>query len=205
METLATMIARILEITRRPELTALTTNAARTATLRAHHVDFFPRDKVAHRHTYTPSSSTRFYDLPDASTVLVRNRGIKGLMGIDATTNVPVEQFEYREVDDMYDDYKNLRQHAFNLIGDTLRFYPALATGQLDIYHFQNPALGDALDASPYNSWIANMYPEQLATWAAAIVLARVGFAQIARTMQEDEIKPFKEQLIASHLLGNIN
>lgn len=205
METLATMTARTLEISRRPELMALTTNAVRSATLRAHHVDFFPRDKVSHRYTYVPSSSARFYDLPDASTVLVRNRGIKGLLGIDAVTNLPVEQFEYREVDDMYDDYQRLRYHAYSLIGDTLRFYPMQPTGQLDIFHFQNPALGAADDPAPYHSWIADMYPEQVATWAAAVVLARAGFAQIARGMHEDEIKPFKEQLVASHLLGNIN
>lgn len=201
METLATMIARIYEITRRPELAALTTNAARTATLRAHHVDFFPRDKVAHRYTYTPSSSSRFYEVPDVSTVLTRNRGIKGLMGIDPAVNLPIEQFEYREVDDMYDEYRSLRYHAFNLIGDTLRFYPANATGAADIFYFQNPDLG----TDTYNSWIANMYPEQVATWAAAIVLARTGFRQIAGDMQREEITPFKEQLIASHLLGNIN
>lgn len=204
METLATMIARTLEVTRRPELTALTTNAVRTATLRAHHVDFFPRDKVAHRYTYTPSSSAKYYDVADVSTILVRNRGIKSSTGIDAVTNLPVEQFEYREVDDMYDDYRRLRSSVYNLIGDTFRFYPALATGQLDIFHFQNPALGADTDPTPYSSWIATMYPEQMAMWAAAIVMARVGFTSVARQMQEDEIKPFKEQLVASHLLGNI-
>jgi hypothetical protein len=41
--------------------------------------------------------------------------------------------------------------------------------------------------------------------WAAAIVFARTGFAEMAADFQKTHIAPFKELLISSHLLGNVN
>jgi hypothetical protein len=87
------------------------------------------------------------------------------------------------------------------MIGDTLRVYPVSATGRLATYYYRTPVTSE----SGYSSWIAALYPDELAMWAAAIVFARTGFAEMAQDFQRNHVQPFKEQLIASHLLANVN
>ena len=160
MATLESVVAKAIEQHRRPELAAMTASAVRTATLRAHHTDFFPRDKAEHLLTYTPANSP-VYSVPNLSTVLTRMRAVKNLQGLDAVSNLPVEQFEYRELDDLYDLDGCMRTSVYSLVGDTLRFVPQLPTGAAMLYYFQNPALGEADSAAPYASWIADMYEKE--------------------------------------------
>lgn len=204
MATLESMIEKTIEQTRRPELAAMTESAVKTATLRAHHVDFFPRDKAQHLLTYTPANS-QFYTFPSLSTVLTRMRALKSIRGVDAATMVPAEDFEYRELDDLYDLDGDLKTSTYSLIGDTLQLVPALPTGAAMLYYFQNPPLGAAGTAAPYSSWIADAYEDQLALWAAVIIWIRTGFRQMAGDVMESDIRPFQQMLISSHLLGEVN
>lgn len=204
MATLESVIAKTIEQTRRPELAAMTESAVKTATLRAHHTDFFPRDKAEHLLAYTPINSP-FYNIANISTVLTRMRSLKTIVGVDQASLAPCEEFEYRELDDLYDIDGNLRYSTYTLVGDTLRMIPSLPTGAAYIYYFQNPALGAAASAAPYNSWIADMYEDQLALWAAVIIWTRTGFRQMAQDVLESDIKPFQNMLISSHLLGGVN
>jgi hypothetical protein len=93
------------------------------------------------------------------------------------------------------------RPSIYNLIGDTLRIYPQLQTGRLQVNYYANPNT----TSGGFSSWIADTYPDELAMWAAAIVFARTGFAEMANDFQRTHIAPFKELLIASHLLGSVN
>lgn len=200
MTTYAEMEALVVAQTRRPEIAAITQAAVRTATLRAHHTDFFERDLAKGTLSYTPSLTSVSYDIPDVSTTLARMRNIQLVTGLDAS-NRPVEELEYRANDDVYDSDNTLRQSVYTRIGDTLRVYPQQATGSLEVLFFQNPATASLT----YSSWIADTYPDELALWAAAIVWARTGFLEMAATTDRDHIKPFKEMLLASHLLGNVS
>lgn len=201
MTTFAELEALVIEQTRRPEVTSITQSAIRTATLRAHHVDFFKRDLAIGLLSYTPSSSAYFYDIANIHSTLLRLRGLQLLQSVDATTSTPVENLEYRDVDDMYDSNGDRRLSVYNMIGNTLRVYPQLSTGVMTAYYFQNPVVSSV----GYSSWIANDFPDELAMWAAAIVFARTGFAEMAADFQKNHITPFKESLIASQLFGNVN
>lgn len=200
MTTFAELQALVDEQTRRPEIPAVTKAAIRTATLRAHHTDFFPKDVAVGTLTYTPDIST-FRDFANISTSFARLRTLKTVQGLDSVTMAPAESFEYRELDDIYDSDGVRRPSIYNVIGDTLRIYPQSQTGLLQIFYYQNP---NTVEAN-YSSWIANTYPDELAAWAAAIVFARTGFAEMANEFQKNHIQPFKEMLVASHLLGNVN
>lgn len=201
MTTFAEMESLVVAQTRRPEVTAVTQAAIRTATLRAHHTDFFRRDLASATLSYAPSSSVFFYDFTDVSSSLLRLRSLQLLQCVDANTLLPTEELGYRELQDLYDSDNVLRQSMYTLIGDTLRVYPLSATGKLTAYYYQNPIT----DSTNYASWIANEYPDELAMWAAAIVFARTGFAEMAADFQRTHIAPFKELLISSHLLGSVN
>jgi len=200
MTTFAELESLVVEQTRRPEIPAVTQAAIRTATMRAHHTDFFPKDVAVGTITYSPNSAI-FRDFADVSSTLTRLRSIKSLQGLEAVSMAPVESFEYRELDDVYDADGNRRPSIYNIIGDTLRIYLQTQTGLVQVYYYQNPSVTEDI----YYSWIADMYPDELAAWAAAIVFARTGFAEMAQEFQRNHIAPFKEMLISSHLLGNTN
>lgn len=73
-------------------------------------------------------------------------------------------------------------------------------TGAAQLVYYANPSF----TATEANSWIANTYPDEIASWAAGIVFARTGFAEMAQNFQEIHVKPFKETL-DYHLLGTVN
>ena len=201
MTTFAELESLVIEQTRRPEISSVTKAAIRTATLRAHHTDFFPRDLASGPLTYTLSSIAQFYDFPNISQTLLRMRSLKLIHGIDAVTSAPVEQLEFREADDLFDQDGNRRPHIYTLVGDTLRIYFSAPTGAATAFFYQNPQTSEA----QYSSWIADTYPDELAAWAAGIVFARTGFTEMAQQFQELHVRPFKELLISSHLLGNVS
>ena len=199
MTTIVELRDLTIELTKRPELVSLTESAVRTATLRAHHTDFFRRDLKVANFSYTLTGCC-FYDFPDISTVCERLRTLKNVYTI-TTTGLQTEQLDYRESDDLYDADGILRPYIYTLVGDTLRIFPVNATGALSVYYFQNPNVA----AGAYSSWIADTYPDDLAGWAAAIVMSRTGFLELADRYQEQYVKPLKQQLIASHLLGVVS
>ena len=201
MTTFAEMETLVVGQTRRPEVTAVTQAAIRTATLRAHHTDFFNRDLATGTLTYTASSTASFYDFADISTTLTRMRAFQLLQCVDNVTLIPSENLGYRELQDLYDSDNMLRTSMYTMIGDTLRVYPVAATGKLNAYFYRNPVTTEA----GYSSWIANEYPDELAIWAAAIVFARTGFAEMAQDFQRTHVLPFKELLVSSHLLATVN
>lgn len=201
MTTFAEMESLVVAQTRRPEVPTVTQAAVRTATLRAHHTDFFRRDLAIGLLTYTPVSSAIYYDFPSLSSLLLRMRSLQLLQAIDATTLQATEQLEYRELQDLYDNDMVLRQSMYTLIGDTLRVYPLSVTGKMNAYYYKNPVISE----TGYSSWIADEYPDELAMWAAAIVFARTGFAEMASDFQKTHVVPFKDLLISSHLLGDVH
>lgn len=201
MTTFAEMQTLVESQTRRPEIPAVTQAAIRAATLRAHHTDFFPRDLANTFVTYTPSSSASYYDLPTISATVTRLRTFQWVQSTELITHVPQENLDYREISDLYTSDNVLRSSMYTILGDTLRIYPQIATGELSICYYQNPSIS----STAYSSWIADTYPDELAMWAAGIVYARTGFAEMANDAYKNHIQPFKELLLASHLLQAVN
>lgn len=201
MTTFAELEALVVSQTRRPEIPAITQAAIRTAVLRAHHTDFFPRDLATGALEYVVSTAASYFDLANIQTLLPRLRSLQLLQSTDATTGAPVEELEYREISDLYEADGTLRQHIYTRIGETLRVYPALRTGKMLAYYYQNPVTA----STGFNSWIANEHPDEVAMWAAGIVFARTGFMEMANDFQRTHVMPFKELLLSSYLLTTVN
>jgi hypothetical protein len=201
MTTFVELYDLTVEQTRKPELQALTEAAIRVAVLRAHHFDFFPADLREGAVVYTPSSNAWQYDIPNLGTLLPRYRAIKTLYGTEPATQRHIEQFEFREVDDMYTTDGERRSSVYTLLGSTLRVVPAAASGTMHAYYYQNPDV----TALTFSSWIADAYPEQMAMLAASSVWNRTGFREMSQNVENNENKTFREMLISSHLLGEVN
>lgn len=202
MTTFAEMQTKVNDLTKRPELVALTNLAIRMATTRAHQVDFFSRDQRNILLTYTPYVTNELYtDITTIYSTLPQLRTPDFIQILDATSLVPSEVLEY-VVDYKYfwDNEGMLKGSVFTMLGETLRFRSLSNTGKAQFYIYQNPVV----DSTGYNSWIADMYPDEVAGWAAAIVWSRSGFQEIAKQWLDTVITPFREMLVESHLTSKV-
>lgn len=201
MTTFAELYAATLEQTKRPELQAITETAVRTAVLRAHHVDFFSRDLKTGILTYTVSNSAQFYDFPNISTTMPQLRTISHIYET-SELGTPVNKLDFCAPDDMLDECSQLKTGVYHQLGDTLRTYTLATTGRMEVYYYANPLItGNTV----LQSWIADAYKDEVARWAAAIVFTRSGFIEMANKYNDDYIKPFKDQLIQSHMQDLVN
>lgn len=202
MTTFAEMQQRVIGLTKRPELVAVTDLAIRTATLRAHQVDYFPQDQASIAANYTlPVDNQIFVEVTGLQTLIPLLRNFSWMQGEDLLTGIPVENFEYVEdYKNFWDEYKELKNSVFTRFGDTIRARAISPTGRFRLYYYVNPNV----QAATYNSWIANLYPDELAMWAAGIVWARSGNMEQAKSTYELHVTPFKDILLSSHLTGKI-
>lgn len=194
--TFADMQSAVHDLTKRPELVAVTNLAIRTATLRAHAVDFFPRDRASFVFTYTPPTSTAFVDISGIYTSIPLLRTAEFLQSEDTLSLAATENLEYIQSVEQFWDKDNVRRYSvFTQIGDALRCSFAGATGRARLWYYVNPNVS----SNSYNSWIADLYKDELAYWAAGIVWARSGFQEQAQQTQM-HVTAFKDLLISSHL-----
>ena len=200
MTTFAELVASTLEVTKRPALVALTNQAVRLAVMRAQHTDFFPRDSAIGSLPYQVSQYVMFYDFPNMNTQLPRLRQIQTIYG-KTQEGLYVEQLEYRKISNLYDNDGEPLRYVYTLIGETLRCWFDMPTGMIDVAYFRNPNTSEL----QFSSWIADEYKEEIAHWAAAIVFARSGFQDMAAELQQTHIAPFKQELIANYLNGDVN
>ena len=202
MTTFNDMLTLVTDETRRPELVSLTKSAIRMATLRAHRVASFPRDNRTYRYAFTPNAvSTRYVDVPSIYDLIPQLRTIQMGQCVDPTSLLPVEQLEWRDPADTFDKHGVVRQSIYTLMGNTIRCYPIMQTGILDIFYYADPVVTDA----GYASWIADLHPEELAKWAASIVQTRTGAMDIAKMNLQTNIQPFKENLISFYSLPTVS
>jgi hypothetical protein len=201
MTTFAELQALTIELTRRPELVTMTKMAIRTATTRAHCTDFFHRDSHAAMLTYTPSNEVSFADVTDVYASIPRLRGIKFVQCVNPINNAPTENLTYVDIDDVYNHEGRLRPSVYTLRGTVLRLYPLQQTGKVDVHCFLLPSVVESV----YSSWIANDYPEEIATWAAAIVLHRTGNLEQAQNILKQQVQPFRELLIETYHVPSVS
>jgi hypothetical protein len=200
MTTFAELYDKVVSITSRPELMTTTKLAIAKATVEAHHIDFFPRDRKLAYVPYTVNSAVPICTIANIYATYPRLRGIQSIRGVD-TNGRAVEQLAQCDYDNFYDSDNALKYSVYDAIGTSILFTPQVQTGRLEMVAYENP---DPTE-STYASWIADMYPEFLAYWAAMHVQARSGAVELAQISMKLHVEPFKELLIESHLLSEVN
>lgn len=199
-ETFASMVTRITDITKRPELVALTKTALRTATLRAHSVDFFPRDLDSVVLTFTPPTDGSFVDLTGIYTAAPFLRTSYFLQAEDTVTLQATENLEYVTSFQHFWDNEGVRRlSVFTQLGESIRASFTAATGRARLWFYKSPNMTEGL----YSSWIANNHPDELAQWAAGIVWNRTGNQEMANHSAAF-VEAFKEDLLSNYLTQKI-
>lgn len=191
----------VISWTKRPELIALTDAAIKLATLRAHHVDFFPRDQANVVKIYTlPVGNQLFVDITDIYTDAPLLRTPDWMQSEDTTTLLPTENLKFlSSYKEFWDVDQTLQTSVFTQMGETLRVSFAGASGRVRLFYYKNPDTG----VESYSSWVANMHKDELAHWAAGIVWARSGFTDMAKQAYAS-VQDFKSLLVESYLTSKV-
>lgn len=201
MTTLNELMDLTMEVTKRPDLVSRTATAIRLAILRAHQTDFFKADEKIHVLNYTVSNTRVFDEVTSFYSVVSRMRSPSFIQVLDASNLAFVEKLEYEEESNILDSYGTYKGGKFTVAGGTLRLYAFNRTGRADLFYYQNPNVSEA----GFASWIADMYPDECATWAAAILFNRLGHQEQAKLLLEQEVQPFRELLQEAHLLNEVH
>lgn len=201
MTTFAELVTATIAVTKRPELVAQTNAAVALAVMRAHHVDFFPRDKAHSVITYTPAATLQYSAIADIYTLYPRLRSIDFIQMLDVSSLRVMETLEVWNQKAILDEYHQTKFGVFSHIGTEVRLYSYYKTGKADIFYVQNPITSSL----GFSSWIADLHIEELAQWAAAILFSRTGFLEQASTISQLHVMPFKALLRQSYLLSEVH
>lgn len=195
-ETMTTMLARVQELTRRPDIQDTTKLAIRAATLRAHKKGQFSFDLKSTNFTYAaPSDGSAFVNLTSTLlTVAPQFRADTHIVGTDSVGN-PMEFLDHIDPVGLFYQDGTRKTSVYVQLGQTLTIYPQLFTGYAKLFYYANPIVTDV----SYSSWIADMYPDELAQWATAIVWMRTGRVEDAKVLLQGMINDFVATLIENH------
>lgn len=195
------MLADIYTLTKRSDLEEESAVALRTATSNAHFCDAFPRDSdVRVVQLANPSFTTQL----DLGTLFPRFRGMSQIRALDIGMAPMVfdeaNQLKVIELSDIYDSYGALRSNVAYVAGDKINVRTLLASYGFSVSWFKAPATR----RTEYNSWIADMYPEVILYWAAAIVLDTSGNEEKAKKYMNMTTQIHIPYLKSNFLFGEI-
>lgn len=159
------IIDEVVAWTKRPDLSAKTASAVRTATMFAHRSDNYWRD--LNSDILVPISAAEGIILLDS--YLPRFREIASIEPEDNGTLFP--GLVPRDVDDLFDEYSTRRKNWFLGTRQGIRYNTAILTPNLQISYYMDP------DTNPttYDSWIADIYPDVIIKWATGLMFRTIG------------------------------
>ena len=193
------MIEDIYTLTARPDLDGETLLALRTATNSAHLSDAYPRDlQTMSIQLPIPGYLTQL-DIP---TVFPRLRGLGSVRVLDESYTPPQvlqeQQVKVIELGDIYDDYGALRSNVAYIAGDKINIRSSILSYGYLVEGFIAPHVR----RTEYNSWIAQLFPDVILYWAAAIVLGTNGNEEKSNKYMGMVEKQLLPAMRANFLLG---
>ncbi len=173
--TLASLIADVLLITKRPDLTS-TPLHVKNALLKAHSSDYYLRDIQESNFVFSTPAS--IYNL-DYKLMYPRWRSIKYLTVIDPITSEFVRKFNPISVEKFMDGYGYLRTDVYYIAGNLLQIRSADTAAVFGVGFYNYP---DTTLAIP--SWIADEYPLAIIYEAARTIFKSIGYDEQSASME---------------------
>ena len=166
--TLAELIAEVYTITGRPDRTAETSLAVRSATLKAHQSDYYYKDIYEIGVAFTASATLQ--DL-DYRNLIPRWRSLKYLRKYDFVNSAPGKQLDIILPEQIFDRYSTQKSDICYVAGAYVHINSADAQQYYLLGCYVNPTITD----SEYSSWIAQDHPYAIIYDAAATVFKSIG------------------------------
>jgi hypothetical protein len=189
----------VITLTNRPDLTAETQVAVRTATLSVHSFGAYPRDLC----TMPVKLPNPAYMVSiDAQIQLPRLRGLSTIQAMDSSYN-PLEypEIEIVEIGAIRDsEYKTLKNNIAYIAGTAVNVRCDIMAYGFLVEFFQLPQVR----REQYNSWIAQLAPDIIVYQAASIVLSTNGNEEKAKSYANYVQQILKPQLDSNFLTSII-
>lgn len=193
--TLAELINEVYIITNRPDRVNETASAVRSATLKAHQVDYFYKDIFE---TGVAFDAAAYVQQLDYRTILPQWRALKYLRKFDPTTNTPGMLIKPVEPLNIFDDYSLQKQDVCYIAGSNLNINSSTQQQYYLLGAYMNPNVTTA----GFNSWAAIDHPWAIIYEAAALVFQAIGkdeeFTKYRQVILPEQIGILKESNITS-------
>ena len=166
--TLAELLAEVYTITGRPDRTAETSLAVRSATLKAHQSDYYYKDIYEVGVDF--GTSLAIQDL-DYRNILPKWRALKYLRKYDYVNSAPGKELDIILPEQIFDRYSTQKADICYVAGAYIHINSSDAQQYYLLGCYLNPDITDA----GYNSWVALDHPYIIILDAAATVFKSIG------------------------------
>jgi hypothetical protein len=171
MATFAELLADTYTITNRPDMVNETKVAVKSATLKAHQIDFFPKDLFETGISWSPIGYTQSLDYRALNS---RWRALKYLRKYDGSTSpgTPGIFFTVLTPEQVLDSYGIQKEDVCYLAGEMIEIRSSTQDQYMLIGAYLNPDISEAT----YSSWIALDHPYAIIFDATATIFKMIGF-----------------------------
>ena len=186
--TLAELIAEVYTITGRSDRSAETSLAIRSATLKAHHSDYYYKDIFETGIDFSISATVQ--DL-DYRNIIPKWRALKYLRKYDLVNAAPGRELDIVLPEQIFDRYSTQKADICYVAGAYVHINSSDAQQYYLLGCYVNPDITDA----GYSSWIALDHPYAIVMDAAATVFKSIGKDEEAaayRTLVAEQIMMLK-------------
>lgn len=194
--TLTELINEVYTLTNRPDRVSQTLAAVRSATLKAHHTDYYYKDLYETGITFT---TAEYLQQVDVRTLLPRWRALKYLRKYDVSTSTPPGTagllFEIITPEMVVDSYQINRENVCYMAGDILQVRSNTEIQYALLGCYLNPEIG--ITDGAFTSWIAIDQPWAIIYEAAGAVFRMIG--------KNDEWSAFRQLALDEYAELKIN
>ncbi len=180
MASLNSLMTDVFTITNRPDLIAETKLAVKQATLKMHHVDYFPKDLHETGLSWNPAD---FVQSLAYKTLIPRWRTFKYLRKY--ADSRATDFFQLLTVEETLDRYAANKENVCYIAGDQLEIRSSTQDAYMLLGCYLHPDLTD----DGYSSWIADEHPYAIINDAAASVFKMIGFDEQAAYLKQNVVE----------------
>ena len=168
------LVTEVYTVTKRPDLSAETALAVKSATLKLHQSDFYFKDLFETGISFTESS---FIQSLDIKTVIPRFRALKYLRRYDNSgSGAPAEFFKVLSPLETVDEYGYNREGIAYMAGSSLNIRSAVEFQYAILGVYLNPSIVE----SNFVSWIADDHPYAIVFEALRLLFKQIGYDEQA-------------------------
>ena len=173
------LMTEVYTVTKRPDLSAETALAVKSATLKLHQSDFYFKDLFETGISFTESANIQQLDI---KVIMPRFRTLKYLRRYDNSgSGTPAEFFKILTPAETVDEYGcNLEGIAY-MAGSSLNIRSATAFQFAILGVYLNPSITE----SNYISWIAEDHPYAIVFEALRILFKQIGYDEQASAYEK--------------------
>lgn len=195
MSTYSDLVADVITVTNRPDLVDLTKLAVRHATLKAHKLDFFPKDIYE---TGIQWQTPAYIQSLEYRNLVPRWRALKYLRKYDFTTSPGKagDIFKVITPELILDDYNFQKDNVCYLAGESLEIRSNTKDANMLLGCYRHP---DTTEAT-YDSWVALDQPTAIVYEAARSVFKQIGYDEQASEMQSEVTDQYS--LLRQEIIG---